>query len=1426
MSNRYRHLCQSQWDVQFLSKAPWVAWLDQQLQKVPLGHGEPLVDYVRIQVANQKAVQTSVAPSPAPSPAPRQAQVQQSRPQAHAQHQQQPHRNAHFHPQQQQLAHNSNGTMTGEDGFSDMLDLSSYAGEESSGADGYAEESLLGPSYPAASNGSGQNLYAAYSATGAPSPMSAYAASHSGAIAPFSQTAYSGPVTPFTPHLDGAAVYPASTLALQGQLINEERQRVAASTNGAFLQHPTATASFFSPQAFQQQPSAQPALTITPSALSTAQSPPIASTSSVSAKTTKSSTSSASKARAMSPPVSSSSKRSRTASPVIHNSKDWTDFVPTLRQHLTSKRLSGAALSTAQKVVEGLAMFSHVDKSSTLSPWGDSSDVPPEGRAEILSQLIKYGKDEFWKAWVEVGKDGGGSSSKGKEKEGAAPGKVRSGGMELLQRWLEGAARSYSSASSKDGDEKEKKNDKAKAKNRKELEQYTLAPVLQVLVKLPLTFDHLVAYNVAVLVKRISNKAPEGGAVKAAATQLVSKWKKVQEAAKEASKDDGKSSSSASAAAMKRKTEAADGPAKKPKTVEKEQAKKPTLPIKEKVALPSFSKKKVEPNPFLAALGGLKKDPAAAAPPAPAPKPLAAVKPRSTSAASPVPEAEATPSTSSAKLGKNGKKKKTVRWRPDEELVAIREIERANYEDEDNKDGSGARVFAEGEDAAANFRDMEMQEGQTLHMHLDVEMDEEIDYYEPIPVAVPETEDFAFSRQAPDSAEAAVQTAREASLMAVDPSSTPPDSPGEPPEEPALDEKATNPMVLHSDLTTSDILEIITLAQAGPPNATEFVPADQLENLLGQLTGGGLFPPAPAASAPSPVAPHSASGLDEATLAELRRYPPAQIQNILASNPQFAGVTLESIGVAPPPPQAHYPPPAYDAPPPSRHYPPPHDPHQVAPGGYGQPHYQPHPPSGYGGPPAWVPPTPNYPGGGGPNHYNGLWLFLLTFSLQPQSAPLHTPAMHTTAALGVLLAASQAVVAFKGSSPIIGWSSQEHSFLPSLASPISPSSPSSKSQQPFASLPTDQDDLCALSTLLVFSAPGLHYSDLALLPSARSSPAGIRSALAHFGQSGTAGSALTVPYVSTPSIGRSSSSAPARVIRRFVEQCGARIEGANEASFWQGEGDKTVKVVEVGGLDKLDLIGQAAKDERKAVVADLDTAVSTLAVNLPHPFAVMIAALPSIPTYSKRSASEYRAPRLLKWKRPQLVKRQAISDELEQEYVEELLDEIATEDALEEMIEKMEEIGAVEGDAIKSAPGSTTDAEEYAAGSSDIGVTDVTSPTSETDPTLAQLEAEEYAAEDPYTASDWDGSSLLDVTPGLQDDGRHNGTSIFQPKEKSGLLHRYVFFTPALVFSILVTLLVLIPTVLLGAQALTNIETVEGLETKMAGTVGLDASKA
>ncbi|GAA5888335.1 hypothetical protein JCM5296_003291 [Sporobolomyces johnsonii] len=413
----------------------------------------------------------------------------------------------------------------------------------------------------------------------------------------------------------------------------------------------------------------------------------------------------------------------------------------------------------------------------------------------------------------------------------------------------------------------------------------------------------------------------------------------------------------------------------------------------------------------------------------------------------------------------------------------------------------------------------------------------------------------------------------------------------------------------------------------------------------------------------------------------------------------------------------------------------------------------------------------------------------------------------TTAALALALCAASSVHAFAGTYPVVAWSSdklESLSLLSSSASSPAPLQPES-SQQTFSPSSPGTADLCSLSSLLVISAPGLHYSDLSLLPPSDASPLGIKSALAHATSSSNA---LIQPYTPARSV-----SQPTRLLRRFERECGAVVESDNEKNLWAGEKGKTIRVVQVEGLEGWELIGQQAREGRKAVMQQLDSVVSSHLPHLAAPYAVILTSMP-------RSFS---APRPLKHKKPchhaeTLSKRQALAPETDDEFVEELLEEIAQDEADEAAFDKMvEEMAALDAVADEAdAPSST-----------DIGVTDIVA-----EEPVEPSEAEYAAAVDPYTQGEWDGE-MLDVSPGVAVSGEAsifyqqegNGTSIFTPKEGSGLLHRYVFFTPALVFAFLITLLVLIPTVLIGVQALTSIETSYGLETKMKGSTGIDPSK-
>ncbi|GAA5893740.1 hypothetical protein JCM8208_001232 [Rhodotorula glutinis] len=385
--------------------------------------------------------------------------------------------------------------------------------------------------------------------------------------------------------------------------------------------------------------------------------------------------------------------------------------------------------------------------------------------------------------------------------------------------------------------------------------------------------------------------------------------------------------------------------------------------------------------------------------------------------------------------------------------------------------------------------------------------------------------------------------------------------------------------------------------------------------------------------------------------------------------------------------------------------------------------------------------------------------------------------MHALHALGALAACASAAHAFAGTYPVVAWS-DSRLHLASLLNPTpsTRAATAAKGQQAFSLERNDAEpaDLCSLSSLSFLVAPGLAYSDLALLPT--SSDSAIRTALA-------ADSSVTMPYVSTSLAGVH---APAsRIARRFA-RCA-------------GEGDRRISVAVVEGLEATEAGSAQDREARREVMMKLDAVAHDLEATSAGRHVIIVSAVrPSI-AKSKGKSQKKAAKSLVKRQDEFADDGEASSSE--ETYIEELLEEIAAEDAVES---------------------SEADAEV------------ISRPVVEDGEAVDVTQDEYAAAVDPYT--EWDGS-VLDVTPlkkgssgddSDDDDGEgsSNGTSIFQPKPNSGLFHRYVFFTPALILSVLITVIILVPTVLVGASALLAIETPHGLETKMTGSTGLDPSKA
>ncbi|GAA5880889.1 hypothetical protein JCM3774_003233 [Rhodotorula dairenensis] len=775
-----------------------------------------------------------------------------------------------------------------------------------------------------------------------PSPLTTYP----GAVAPFSQV-YSSHLSPFSPNgafppiastsssvppaypTFPAGIPPATALAVQAAI--HQQQRVVQQHPGfldprqqaELLQaHQGGVApATITPSQVQQQQNSFSIASSTPSTSTSASPPPVASSSKSGAnKSTKSSSASATSKKtngggavrskhtpsaSPAPPAPSAARKHE------YDPDEWKQILPGVRTLLSAKRLQTSPLATAPRLLKDLRFFSHEDRAD--SPWGDMSDVPPEGRAEVLHSLLKYAKDEFWRVFLEVVLDkpasSSSSSTKGKGKENGDEQQpqqmagIKSDALDLLQSWLEGASKSVVREKSAAGpgavtSEKDRK--------RKELEQATLALVLQVLAKLPVEYGHLIEFKkIPKRVKAISDKAADG-AVKSAAKHLVAKWQKVQERAR----SNPTATLPSSAVAPKRKADPVDVPAKKAKTSAtpppppaNKKAPAAAVPAGPKAPLPSF-KKVPPPAPavpaFMQALSKIAKSNAGSTEDSAA----------NAQDASGTTAASAAGAATSATAPKK-KQKKKVHWpENDANLCKYREIEA--------REVSAAHAASE-EIGGEQHHLMEEQEGHTLTMHLLDEEDEEwepdLEWYDPPAVEIPDTPEFAPLHDPKQSAEVAIQDEREAATMEVDLSSMvpPPDSPSEALVDDTAaveDDASIKTLGLHPDLAEDPAFhETVMRAQLGQPPAGVVASSETITDLLGQIAAAVTngTPPQPGAAAhPAPVLPTQElplatqvqAPIDPAALEQLRQFDAAQVAQIVASSPQFQSLDLSAIGVA------------------------------------------------------------------------------------------------------------------------------------------------------------------------------------------------------------------------------------------------------------------------------------------------------------------------------------------------------------------------------------------------------------------------------------------------------------------------------------------------------------------------------------------------
>ena len=299
-----------------------------------------------------------------------------------------------------------------------------------------------------------------------------------------------------------------------------------------------------------------------------------------------------------------------------------------------------------------------------------------------------------------------------------------------------------------------------------------------------------------------------------------------------------------------------------------------------------------------------------------------------------------------------------------------------------------------------------------------------------------------------------------------------------------------------------------------------------------------------------------------------------------------------------------------------------------------------------------------------------------------------------------------------------------HSTSCSLAglSSLSPSALGNQPSSPFrqstnqASFTDSDSSLCSLDNLVVLSAPGLHYSDLSLLPPT-SSLAALQAA---------AGDKVAFPYVDAKKSVKGG--AVDRFVSRFVKECGARIERgsarAYEHAVWGGREGKRVRVEVVAGLEEWELTGKVARENRKEIVEQIDSVLSTHLASASGPFAVILTSLEHLPA----------APAA------KLAKRQ-----IEVDFVS---DEAAQSDGFVSTSES-------------EPAGFASDVEGF-----------VSSAAVESEDRFEQIE--DFI--EGFASSLWDEAATISSSAAAA-----NGTSIFAVKPNSGLLHRYVFFTPGLI---------------------------------------------
>ncbi|KAF9551560.1 hypothetical protein CPC08DRAFT_674626 [Agrocybe pediades] len=501
-----------------------------------------------------------------------------------------------------------------------------------------------------------------------------------------------------------------------------------------------------------------------------------------------------------------------------------------------------------------------------ISDYG-VNEVDAATRLEILARIRDCAGNHYYRAWSE-----------------------NASAIEITRDWIRAAAKGTNAALME-----------------------TTMPLLHLIDRLPFTVDSLSASKLGKVIRKLVKDEPSS-AIKDMASNLERRWRemimsvetskkapesKVSEDAKTKKRKLAEAVPSSKAATVVKKPALGTASSTKPLALKKEStatsttlSKAATTAVKDakadssffsapkpKAKLPSFKK---APLPAT-----VKKEETNVAMPSsfdPFQEALKSMTRKEASPAVQTPPSISTTSTneSQPRLGKNGKKKKSVTWRADYELVKVHIIERAVYDD-DPVDGSHV---------GHSIRDLERGEGAALHAHL---FEETIDWTEPLLVEMPPEPDDAPPKvpvggnsQEKTTQEEREQTALGAVYMSLNQI---PESPAEP-----------------NIIPEEEVDKNVTLMAVGPENEPVFGqdgmpgPVASVADLVGQLGSLDGQPSGISLDAAASVVGVGA-GVDlNASLAAVQSLPQEQLQMLLqqlqlpGGGTPFGGVATTPYG--------------------------------------------------------------------------------------------------------------------------------------------------------------------------------------------------------------------------------------------------------------------------------------------------------------------------------------------------------------------------------------------------------------------------------------------------------------------------------------------------------------------------------------------------